>query len=289
MSERQPDRSTLDADYNLRAAVAEHQSYFDRYDADSQAFRQRCPGRLDLAYGDSPRQVVDLFLPAPVRPPLLVFIHGGYWQRFDPKAFSFVAAQPLAAGAAVALIGYDLAPAVDLDAIVGQIRRGLAWLYRQGDGLGYDPGRMFVAGHSAGGHLAAMALAHDWAADGLPRDLIKGICAISGVFDLEPIRRCYLNEVLGLDVAQARRNSPLHLPPGPASCPVTVAVGATETAAFHAQSRAYADKLAAAGWPCQLVIQPEMHHFEIVMSLARPEDALVRILCEQMRLASPPA
>jgi arylformamidase len=289
MSERQPDRSALDADYNLRAAVAEHQSYFDRYDADSQAFRQRCPGRLDLAYGDSPRQVVDLFLPARVRPPLLVFIHGGYWQRFDPKTFSFVAAQPLAAGAAVALIGYDLAPTVNMDAIVGQIRRGLAWLYQQGDGLGYDPRRMFVAGHSAGGHLAAMALAHDWAADGLPRDLIKGVCAISGVFDLEPIRRCYLNDVLGLDRAQARRNSPLHLPPGPTPCPVTVAVGATETAAFRAQSHAYADKLAAAGWPCQLVTQPGMHHFEIVMSLARPEDALVRILCEQMGLAPPPA
>jgi arylformamidase len=289
MSPSQPDRSTLDANYNLRAAVAEHQSYFDRYDAESAAFRQRHPGRLDLAYGDSPRQMVDLFLPARTRPPLLVFIHGGYWQRFDPKAFSFIAEQPLAAGAAVALIGYDLAPAVDLDAIVGQIRRGLGWLYRQGAALGYDRDRMFVAGHSAGGHLAAMALAHDWAADGLPRDLIKGACAISGVFDLEPIRLCYLNEVLGLDAAQARRNSPLHLAPGAAPCPVAVAVGASETAAFHEHSRAYADKLGAAGWPCQLVVQPGMHHFEIVMSLTRPDDALVGIIREQMGLAGAPA
>jgi arylformamidase len=289
MSPGQPDRSMLDANYNLRAAVAEHQSYFDRYEAASAAFRRRQPGRLDLAYGDSPRQVVDLFLPARARAPLLVFIHGGYWQRFDPKAFTFVAEQPLAAGAAVALIGYDLAPAVNMDAIVGQIRRGLGWLYRQGGELGYDHDRMFVAGHSAGGHLAAMALAHDWAADGLPRDLIKGVCAISGIFDLEPIRLCYLNEVLSLDADQARRNSPLHLPPGRARCPVTVAVGATETAAFHEQSRAYADKLAAAGWPCRLVVQPDMHHFEIVMSLARPDDALVRLLREQMGLSSAPA
>ena len=289
MSEGQPDRSTLDASYNLRAAVPEHQSYFDRYEADSRAFRQRHPGRLDLAYGDSPRQVVDLFLPTAAKPPLLVFIHGGYWQRFDPKAFTFVAEQPLAAGAAVALLGYDLAPAVDMDAIVGQIRRGLGWLWRQGGQLGYDPARIFVAGHSAGGHLAAMALAHDWAAEGLPGDLIKGVCAISGVFDLEPVRLSYLNEVLGLDAAQARRNSPLHLPPGAAPCPVTVAVGETETAAFRAQSRAYADKLEAAGWPCRLVVQPGMHHFEIVMSLARPEDALARIIGEQMGLAAPAA
>jgi arylformamidase len=289
MSEHEPDRATLDAQYNLRAAVAEHQSYFDRYEAESEAFRQRHQGRLDLAYGDSPRQIVDLFLPSSPRPPLLVFIHGGYRQRFDPKAFTFVAEQPLAAGAAVALIGYDLAPAVDMDAIVGQIRRGLAWLYRQSDALGYDRERIVVAGHSAGGHLAAMALAQDWAADGLPGDLIKGVCAISGIFDLEPIRRCYLNEVLGLDAAQARRNSPLHLPPGAVPCPVTVAVGASETAAFHEQSRRYADKLSAAGWPCELVVQPGMHHFEIVMSLARPEDALVRILCAQMGLAAAPA
>jgi arylformamidase len=289
MSERQPDRTTLDANYNLRAAVPEHQSYFDRYEADSRKFRQRHPGRLDLAYGDSPRQIVDLFLPTSSRPPLLVFIHGGYWQRFDPKAFTFVAEQPLAAGAAVALIGYDLAPAVDMDAIVGQIRRGLAWLYRHGDAAGYDRERMVVAGHSAGGHLATMALAHDWAADGLPGDLIKGVCAISGVFDLEPIRGCYLNEVLGLDAAQARRNSPLHLSPGPSPCPVTVAVGATETAAFHEQSRCYADKLTAAGWPCALVVRPGMHHFEIVMSLARAEDALVRSICAQMGLAAAPA
>jgi arylformamidase len=289
MSPGPPDRSTLDANYNLRAAVAEHQSYFERYEAESAAFRQRRPGRLDLAYGASPRQLVDLFLPDRARPPLLVFIHGGYWQRFDPKAFTFVAEQPLARGAAVALLGYDLAPAVDMDAIASEVRRGLGWLYRQGAALGYDADRIFVAGHSAGGHLAAMALAHDWAAEGLPKDLIKGVCAISGVFDLEPIRHCYLNEVLGLDAAQARRNSPLHLPPGRAPCPIAVAVGETETEAFHAQSRAYADKLSAAGWPCRLVVQPGMHHFEIVMSMARPDDALVQIVCEQMGLAAAPA
>ncbi len=219
--------------------------------------------------------------PAPRR--LLVFIHGGYWQSFDPKAFTFVAEQPLAAGAAVALIGYDLAPAVDMDAIVGQVRRGLGWLYRQGGELGYDPDR-HLRRRPFGRRPSGSDGARPRLGGGrrLPRDLIKGVCAISGVFDLEPIRLCYLNEVLGLDAAQARRNSPLHLPPGRAPCPVAVAVGEQETAAFHEQSRAYADKLTAAGWPCRLVVQPGMHHFEIVMSLARPDDALMRMLCEQM-------
>jgi arylformamidase len=283
-----PDRATLDGNYNLRAAVPEFQTWFDRYEATSAAFRARWPGRLDLAYGDGPRQAIDLFLPAGAgQPPLLAFIHGGYWQGRDRKDFSF-AAKPLVAagGAAVALLGYDLAPAVTMDAIVGQIRDGLAWLHRNGAAQGFDPERIFVAGHSAGGHLAAMALATDWAgAFGLPADLIKGVTAISGVFDLEPIRRCYLNDVLGMDEAEARRNSPLHLPLG-RPCPVTVAVGELETAAFHEQSQAYAAKLEAAGWPVALMTQPGLDHFAIVMTLAEAGAPIVRAITWQMGLAA---
>ena len=115
-----------------------------------------------------------------------------------------------------------------MDAIVEQVRTGLAWLHRHAPSHGCDPARLFVAGHSAGGHLAAMALATDWRRFGLPEDVIKGVCAISGVFDLEPIRLCYLNEVVGLDQDEARRNSPIHLPLH-GRCPVTVAVGELET------------------------------------------------------------
>ena len=283
------DRTTLDANYNLRAAVPEHPTYFARYEAESRAFRASARARLDLAYGDSPRQAVDLFLPQEPSPPLLVFIHGGYWQRFDRKDFSFVAAPLIAAGAAVALLGYDLAPAVDMDRIVAEVRQGIAWLYREGAAQGLDPARIFLAGHSAGGHLAAMALVTDWQGEwGLPFDTIKGVCAISGVFDLEPIRRCYLNEVLALDPEQARRNSPLHLPLG-VPCPVTVAVGALETAAFHEQSRDFAAKLEAAGWPCELMIQPAVDHFAIIMSMALSDAPIVRAIRAQMGLSGPPA
>jgi arylformamidase len=284
MSLSESERAALDAQYNLRAAVPEHPEYFARYEASSAAFRARAGGRLNLAYGDSPRQVVDLFLPAARRPPLLVFIHGGYWQRFDPKAFSFVAAPLVEAGAAVALIGYDLAPAVDMDTIVAQIRTGFAWLHRHAAEQGFDGERIFAAGHSAGGHLAAMALATDWTAEaGLPADLIKGVCTLSGIFDLEPIRLCYLNEVLGLDQAQARRNSPSHLAPR-TRCPVTVAVGERETAAFHQQSRAYAALLRQAGLDCELLVPPAVDHFGIVMGMIEPDDPTVRAICRQMGL-----
>jgi arylformamidase len=134
-----------------------------------------------------------------------------------------------------------------------------------------------------------MALATDWRGQWrLPQDVIKGVCAISGVFDLEPIRRCYLNEVLALAPAQARRNSPLHLPPG-TPCPVTVTVGELETAAFHDQSRAFAAKLEAAGWPCELVIQPAVDHFAIIMSMAAPGAPIVQAIRRQMGLIGQPA
>jgi len=290
MSLSPADQAALDANYNLRAAVPEHPLWFERYAATSAAFRARWPGRLDLAYGDSPRQAIDLFLPQapqpsqPPRPPLLVFIHGGYWQARDRKDFSFVAERLVEAGAAVALAGYDLAPAVDMDTIVGQIRRAVVWLYRHADAQGFDRERICLAGHSAGGHLAAMALATDWSASGLPADLVKGVCAISGVFDLEPIRLCYLNEVLRLDAEQARRNSPVLLPPQ-TRCPVMLTVGERETEAFHRQSGAYADALRRARLACELVVQPGLDHFGIVMAMADAANPAVRAISARLGLS----
>jgi arylformamidase len=277
------ERAALDAQYNLRAAVPEHLSYFARYERESGVLRARWPGRLDLPYGATARQAIDLFLPRSPGAPLLVFIHGGYWQSRDRKDFSFVAGPLLERGAAVAVLGYDLAPEVRMDAIVAEVRAGLAWLYRNAPAHGCDPARLHIAGHSAGGHLAAMALATDWHAAGLPPDLIKGVCAISGVFDLEPIRLCYLNEVVGLDQGEARRNSPLHQAL-PGRCPVIVAVGELETPAFHEQSRAFAAGLERDGWPCQLLVQPGVDHFGIVMSMAEADTPVVRAIVRQMGL-----
>jgi len=283
MTAADPDRAALDAQYNLRAAVPAFQDYFDRYDARSAAFSARGRARLDCAYGDSGRQAIDLFLPEARHPPVLVFIHGGYWHSQDRRRFAFVAEPLVAAGAAVALLGYDLVPAVDMDALVAQIRRGLGWLWRTGPDLGIDRDRLHLAGHSAGGHLTAMALATDWPAEGLPADLIKGACPISGIFDLEPIRRCYLNDVLGLDEAAARRNSPIHLPPR-ARCPVVVAVGAGETAAFLEQSRRYVDHLRSCGVDATLLVQPEVDHFAIIDAIGSGASPVVGALCRLMAL-----
>jgi arylformamidase len=281
------ERAALDAQYNLRAAVPEHLAYFARYERESAALRAHWPGRLDLAYGPTARQAIDLFLPSEGPAPLLVFIHGGYWQSRDRKDFSFVAGPLLERGAAVALLGYDLAPQVRMDAIVAEIRAGLAWLYRHAPAHGCDPARLYIAGHSAGGHLAAMALATDWRTFGLPEDVLKGVCAISGMFDLEPISRCYLNEVVGLDEGEARRNSPIQLTLH-GRCPVIVAVGELETKAFHEQSRAFATRLERDGWPCQLLVQPDVDHFGIIMSMAQADAPLVQTLARQVGLEARP-
>ena len=133
---------------------------------------------------------------------------------------------------------------------------------------------------------ADVAIATDWqAAFGLPADLIKGATAISGIFDLEPIRRCYLNDVVQMDEAAAERNSPLHLPLG-RPCPVVVAVGERETGAFHDQSHAYAARLEAAGWPCTLMTEPGLDHFAIVMTLGDPKAPLVRVVARQLGLGA---
>jgi arylformamidase len=287
MGRVETERAMLDAQYNLRAAVPEHLTYFARYEAESAALRARWPGRLDLSYGPMPRQAIDLFLPGPPDAPILVFIHGGYWQSRDRKDFSFVAGPLLERGAAVALIGYDLAPTVRMEAIVAQIRAGLPWLYRHAPDHGCDPQRLYLAGHSAGGHLAAMALATDWHTFGVPEGMIKGVCAISGIFDLEPIRRCYLNDVVGLDADEARRNSPIHRALH-GRCPVMVAVGELETRAFHEQSRDFAARLEREGWPCQLLVQPGVDHFGIIMSLSDPDAPLVQAIAREMGLDGAP-
>lgn len=284
MSEGGGERAELDANYNLRAAVPAFQNWFDRYDRMSEALRAGLPGRPDLAYGTSERQAIDLVLPDAPDPPLLVFIHGGYWHSQDRKRFAFVAGPLVEAGAAVALLGYDLAPAVRVEQIVEQVRFGLAWLYRQGAKLGFDRERLVVAGHSAGGHLAAMALATEWRARGLPFDLIKGVCPISGIFDLEPIRRCYLNDVLAMDEAEAARNSPIRLAPQ-TRCPVVVAVGGDETPAFLDQSRRYAEWLAQHDVACELMVRPGLDHFSIIAALGSGDDPVTAALCRLMKLA----
>ena len=188
---RSLDRDGLDAAFNNAAAVADSAAIVADWESRSAALRLLHAEGLDLAYGPRPRNRID-FLQAGPGAPTLVFLHGGYWQMRSKELFAFVAAGPLAAGINVALVGYTLAPEATIDEMVGEVRAALDWLTAELPARGGDPDRIFLSGWSAGAHLAVMALDHP---------SVRGCLAISGLYDLEPIRFCYVNDKLGLDAA----------------------------------------------------------------------------------------
>ena len=264
------DRTALDAAYNNPAAVglARRDQYVAARVGRSDAFRKAHAGRIDLRYGTGPRQRLDVFPCGTAGAPTLVFIHGGYWQQNDKEPFAFIGEGLLPAGFNLAVVEYTLAPAAGMDAIVAEIRAAVAWVIDHAKEIGGDPSRVFVSGHSAGGHLTAMAMTDSRVAGGL---------AISGIFDLEPIRLNYLNEKLGLDAAEAQRNSPLlHLPARAARLVVTVGLG--ELPELIRQSEEFAAAWRKAGLPGEYLPLAGHDHFSILDELARPDGKLVAAL-----------
>jgi arylformamidase len=269
---RQFDRKALDAAYNNTEAVgqARRDQYVEGWTARSDAFRARNRGRLDLRYGAGARQRLDIFPSGAAGAPTVVYIHGGYWQANDKEPYACLGEGLLPAGWNLALVEYTLAPAARLDAIVAEIRAAVAWVIEHAREHGGDPQRVFVAGHSAGGHLTAMAMEDARVAGGV---------AISGLFDLEPIRLCYLNDKLRLDPAEAARNSPLlHLPPRAA--PLVVTVGLGELPELIRQSAEYAEAWTKGGLPGRYLPLANHEHFSILEELARPEGAILAALKE---------
>ncbi len=284
MSPVPSDAERLEAQYNPRVAVADFERYLDDFAALSRAARGRLEGTLDVAYGGSALQTLDVFPAAGAAPPINLFIHGGYWRGLDKSDHSYLALPLVAAGATAVVLNYDLCPSVSVDDIVGQVRTAVAWVWRHGRELGGDPERLYLSGHSAGGHLAVMAMAHDWAgAEGLPADLIKGVTAVSGVYDLAPVLDISVNQEIGLTPEMARRNSPLLAPPRP-TCPLLLAIGERETPAWIAQSVDFHAACRAGGVDCALLRVPGEHHFSIALALADPATPLFQALLAQMEL-----
>ncbi|HKI98821.1 MAG TPA: alpha/beta hydrolase [bacterium] len=281
---KQYDQMQLDAQYKLRTRHPDFQTFFDAYERDSERVRGALEHRADVPYGDSPLQRLDVFPARRPGSPVQVFIHGGYWQGMDKRFFGYPAEPLVAAGAAFVSVNYDLAPAVSVDQIVAQCRAAVAWCHANAASFNGDPERLYVSGHSAGGHLTLMLVLGDWAPEqGEPQRIIRGACAISGVFDLEPIRLCYLNEALGLDGEAARRNSPLfHL--GRHGPPLVAAVGHEETEEFRRQNGMLATAWRARGLDCEELTLPGRHHFDIVQELGRAESPLTRAMLAQMGL-----
>lgn len=280
-------REALDEQLNLRARWPEHATFFERWARDSRAVRERTNALIDLAYGESAGERLDLF-PVPGRSdaPLLAFIHGGYWQSLDKSDFSYLAPPLLDAGIAYASLNYDLAPKAGIAAMVAQIRAAIAWLYRHAGDYGVDRERIFVAGHSAGGHLAVLALDREWPrSQGLPSDVVKGGVSISGVYDLEPIRLSYHQAVLRLSPEDVETLSPVRVLPRAAG-PLVLAVGGDETEEFLLQQREFFTSWRTAGLTAETVDLPGRHHFDAVEALGEPEHPLFTAMCAMIRTTS---
>ncbi len=267
----------FDDQYNNRARIPGHPAIL-RHWADASARALAEPGWVfDIAYGAGPRERLDIRRPLREGAPVLVYIHGGYWRALDRKAQAFLAPPLVAAGAMVVMLGYALCPAVTIDEIARQTAQALAWVWRHAPAYGGDPSRIVVAGHSAGGHLATLLLAKDWAATdaALAPDLVKAALSISGVYDLEPLRHApFLADDIGLGAAAALRLSPASMP-APARGSLATVVGGDESEEFLRQA-----DLIAGAWAPRVVAServPGRNHMDVLRELAEPASPTHRL------------
>jgi arylformamidase len=277
------DQAGLDAEYNNREKVPEFPEYLARYRAASEECRSRfaANGRLDVPVGLSAMERVDIFPAGGDRPaPVMVFIHGGYWLSLDKADFSFVASGFVPHGITTVVINYALIPSVRMDEVVRQCRQAVAWVLTNARSFGGDPERVAVVGHSAGGHLTAMVGATDWTRFTAPKveapvsvAPMAGI-SLSGLHDLVPISRCYLQKDLRLTDEEVARNSPVNCAPPRAGAWFAL-VGGKEGPEYHRQSTELARRWGGAGHSQVTARIVDGHdHFSIVAALADPDDPL---------------
>lgn len=261
----------FEAEYNNRARVPDHPAHIAGWQRDAVAYRETARGEFDLTYGPGERHRLDLFFPenGDGAGPVVLFIHGGYWQAFDKSSSSHLARGANMRGLTVVVPSYTLAPAATLDEIIAEIEAAADFIMQR-------TGRSIVAtGHSAGGHLAAGLMARS-APQQRP---VQAAMPISGLFDLPPLVGTSINKALGLTIEQAHRLSPLEWAP-PSRGNLVAVVGGAESSEFLRQSRVIVDAWGKAGVTTRYHEVPGAHHFDVIAGLADPADPLVDILVE---------
>jgi len=271
-------------EYNNRNLVPDHDRYFERWTADSARARSTMSCYLDRRYGDAAGESMDIFPARKGDGNCMMFIHGGYWRSLDKADFSFLAPAWVDAGVSLAVVNYDLCPKVTVEEIVRQMLRAGRWLWLHAEDYGMDEDRLYVAGHSAGGHLTAMMMAAVWPAFDarLPKDLFKGGLAVSGIYDLRPlVQAAWLNADLRLDEAAALKVSPAFLPPA-TRAPVVTCVGGDESSEFRRQNALLGERWR--GVVAGDIAMPGTHHFSVLDGLAEPASPLFEGARRLMRL-----
>jgi len=279
-----PDKTFLARQYNNRELVPEHPQFFARWTEGSVRARSTMTCHLDVPYGDRPGETIDLFPARKGDGSCMMFIHGGYWRSLDKKDFSFLAPAWVDAGVSLAVVNYDLCPKVTMEEIVRQMLRASRWLWLHAEQYGMDQDRLYVSGHSAGGHLTAMLMCALWPAFDaqLPKDLWKGGLAVSGLYDLRPLPQVdFLQQDLRLDEAAAVKLSPAFMSPA-TRAPVMTSVGGDESSEFLRQNRLLGERWRGAF--AGDVPMPGANHFSVADGLADRSSALFQAALRLMKL-----
>lgn len=272
----------LDREYDCERSVPDFGFYVKHFLDNSAAARAALAHRLDVPYGPTRAETANIFPANQPGSPVLVFIHGGYWKALTAHVFDMIATGPVAAGYAVVNVTYALCPAVTITEIVRQVRAAIAWTYRNAPSFNGDAGRIYVAGHSAGGHLTGMAVLTEWESEyGLPADVVKAGLPISGLFDLRPFPFSFMQPHLRLTAEEIERVSPLfHVRPSPT--PLVVAWGAAESGSFERQSTDFLAAWRAAGNTGEKLPIEGANHFMVLDGFMR-EDGLMTQTLDTLR------
>jgi arylformamidase len=279
-------QAELDAAYDQAVWAPNRDQVLKRNAVNSDAARLRLGASERHAYGTTPIEALDVYRPALGNAPINVYIHGGQWRQRHARDYAYLAEPFVRAGALVMVPDFTGVELVggDLTVVADQVRRAVAWVYRNAARLGGDPDRLHVSGHSSGGHLAGVVLTTDWAKDfGLPADLVKGGLCCSGMYDLEAVRLSARSTFVKLtDESEHALSAQRHLER--LTAPVIVAWGTQESPEFQRQGHDFAAALEAAGKPMQRLVADGYNHFEIIETLANPYGLLGEAMLQQMKL-----
>lgn len=277
------DQEELDRQYNQATLVPDNTPYQDQGHAATEQARARWRCELDIPYGDHPDEILDIYRPKTDGGPMLIYTHGGAWRGSSKDTCGGAASIFVPAGGVYATLEFSKAPEVRLDHMVAQVRAGVEFLYSNAARFGADQDQIYLAGHSSGAHMTAMLVVTDWAARGIPSDLIKGFAALSGPFDLVPVKLSARNDYLFLDDQAVERNTPErhlrdNLPPA------ILGYGGKELEEFQRQNQAFLAAWRAAGLEAQEIIYPDKNHFDVGAAYYNPNDELPKSLLKMMDL-----